>query len=320
MYYTTSHTTIVIYRSVEHHNTARNNCSRTGVQHTYKARNTTPRRIPRRVPQRELRDLDQGNIITGARTRHGKPAPAPASAPAPATPATGLPGSFPNSTLGATTVHSTVQPRRERTPEQQAIRSPTTAPPHRTPPQFTRSSSLNTSSSDTSAARLAQEIRGAFPDLHRHSPSTPPRHTFEQVDRESDLSTRDFTPTLRLRELLINIAERPAPYSNNQYRRDVALLILYREAAVEPEQDMLSPLITDEIYGMAKGVHSMSSVATRETNLQTARQRMQQDPVMRDETIAQTLIATFQQGPNIEEAVRERTRPPASADKEIQRT
>ena len=59
------------------------------------------------------------------------------------------------------------------------------------------------------------------------------------------------------------------PYSNNQYRRDAAFLMLCQEMPLPPPaDDVLSPMITDEIYGMVKGVYLMSGVATREANLQ----------------------------------------------------
>jgi hypothetical protein len=253
--------------------------------------------MPPRISQRELRDLGTKNIIPRRRTRQAPPATsvsvpaisvtvsaitaapttsaAPITSAVPATPAPVVPGSFP-------VLICLVVPQ-QQTPQQQAIRNPVTVPPLRTPPLFSRSSSLDTSSSDASAARLAREIRRSFPSIHQSCPS-PSHHSlspvqgtferaglFEQVDRESDLSSRDFTPTLRLRTLYISMADTqpPAvPYSNNQYRRDAAFLMLCREMPLPPPaDDVLSLMITDEIYGMVKGVYLMSGVATREANL-----------------------------------------------------
>lgn len=55
---------------------------------------------------------------------------------------------------------------------------------------------------------------------------------------------------------------------NNQFRRDAAFISALREEYDAEEENHLTALITDEIYGRAGGVRAFTTLDTWEANMQ----------------------------------------------------
>jgi hypothetical protein len=89
----------------------------------------------------------------------------------------------------------------------------------------------------------------------------------------------------------------PLPYSGNQFRRDAALILVFRDEYDATEDNQLGPLITDGIYGRASGIQDLTTPDNRDLNTALARQRIEETDLIHSLEMSREFIRNFVRGP-----------------------
>jgi len=267
-----------------------------------------------KISKQELRGLDTGNILpTGRRRGASKPAKPK------------LPGPPPHTQRNQAVTATTARSQAADAPVQLATADASTfgTIPGAFPVSQRPTARAFTPYPQTPAFQQIQPIHrldgSPSTSQSQPSPDLPPyvknfgisladipktRQTYRLVLTPSALSPRPFTPSLLRSPVITKMAapksllDLPTPsYSNNQFRKDAALIILLREE-MDADENELFPYLADEIYGRAKSIECITPTTLWGEAMEQARARASTEITLDSSDHARAFIRRFVGGPD----------------------